>query len=70
MGRGLPPLSLPKALVIRVDQEAGDLLTVVMVWVEVSQAEEERRELSALSDAPTGDHETLLGAGLLKSAWN
>lgn len=52
------------------EQEAGDILTVLMVWVEVSQAEEERRELSALSDAPTGDHETPLGAALLKSAWN
>lgn len=48
----------------------GDLLTVLMVWVEVTQAEGERSEGSPLSDTPTGDHEFFLGAALLLSGWN
>lgn len=52
-GRDLPPLSLSKALsgTGEVEQEVGVLITGLMVWVEVSQAKEERRKLSVLSDS-------------------
>lgn len=53
-----------------VGQEVGALLTGLMVWVQVSQAKEERRKLSLLSDSPTVDHGSFLEAVLLKSGGN
>lgn len=53
-----------------VGQEVGALLTGLMVWVQVSQAKEERRKLSFLSDSPTVDHGSFLEAVLLKSGGN
>lgn len=65
-GRDLPPLSLSKALsgTGEVEQEVGVLITGLMVWVEVSQAKQERKKLSVLSDSTTVDQRSFLEAVL------